>query len=220
MKPLETGYAKRREVKEVAQSARLNSLSSNAGGARVSSWPNGTLIEVPRSAQRKGIKQGSRVCKLSLSLIRPEGYTAAEDPAKGWVTWGVVNNVVIDDVATPFTLSTGVKIWVAVTTNGAVPLRVLTATLAGGAAVPDDIGGTATTPPTTAHYLLGQVGGAGTEESPFNVFSTGCGSLNLSVVSTGYSCVLSDPGDPEEDPPIPPTAGGVKTDYQLRWDRV
>ncbi len=164
--------------------------------------------------------EASATCPLSLSLTRPSGYTAAEDPAKCWINWGVVGNVVISNVAVPIAMATGRNIWVAAVTNGTVPLRVLSASIGFGASVPDDIGGTATTPPTTAHYLIGQVSGAGTEESPFGLFSTGCGNLNLSTVAMGYSCQLATAGDPEADPVVPPSAGGVKTDYQLRWDRV
>lgn len=176
-------------------------------------WSNEADPAQPSSAVAAG------PCRLSLSLDRPEGYTAAEDPDKGWVTWGVVNNTLISNVATPFTLSTGLKVWVKVTTNGAVPVKVLSAVLEGGSAVPEDAGGSATTPPTTAYFLLGQVGGAGTLADPWSVLSTGCGNLRYSAVASGYSCVLASPGDPGATPPIPPSPGGVKTDYQMKWER-
>lgn len=188
-------------------------------GVRIKQTTSGwSLAVAPATAPI--VRRGNGCTALTLTKRRPLGYTADEDSTKGWVHWGVVNNVVIDNIAIPFALSTGLKVWVAVTTNGAVPLIPLTATIGTGATVPDDIGGTATKPPDTAHHLLGQVTGAGTTESPFTVFSTGCGVINLSAVAMGYSCVLADSGDPEADPVIPPTPGGVKTDYQLRWDRV
>lgn len=160
------------------------------------------------------------ICLLGLTDERPAGYPEPEEGADlGWVTWGHVNSVVPDNVAEPFTLSTNLLVWIKVATNGAVPLRVLSAEIGTGAELPEDIGGTATTPPTTAHYLLGQVLGDG-EEVPFYIANAGCGNLVLSTVAMGYSCQLASAGDPEADPPVPASAGGVKTDYQLRWDRV
>lgn len=163
---------------------------------------------------------GNGGCKLSIVLDRPEGYTAAEDPAKAWVTWGVLNNVVLSNIATPFTMSTGLKVWVKATTNGTFPFRVLSAELGGGSAVPDDSGGSATNPPTTAYFLLGEIGGAGTTENPYRPFPTGCGNLRLSVEPSGYSCFLATSGDPGATPPVPAAPGGVKTNYQLKWERV
>lgn len=159
-------------------------------------------------------------CPLRLVLEKPEGYPGAVDPDRGWVEWGSVGNVVPSNMANSFALASGRKVWVEAVTNGAVPLRVLSASLGAGASVPDDIGGTVSTPPTTAHLLLGEVFGAGTPESPWSLRSTGCGSLWLSARAVGYSCQLATAGDPEADPPVPPAPGGVRTDYELKWDRV
>jgi hypothetical protein len=162
----------------------------------------------------------SDICALRATKDRPEGYTEAEGATKGWVTWGHVNSVVVSNVAESYSLSTGKKVYMKVTTNGAIPLRVLTAEIDATTSTREDSGGTATTPPTTAYYLLGQVAGAGTVESPYTVFPSGCGNLRLSAVPMGYSCTLATAGDPEADPPVSASPGGVKTDYQLRWDRV
>jgi hypothetical protein len=85
----------------------------------------------------------------------PEGYGGVDGVTKGWVTWGVVGNTVVNNITDPFTLSAGLKVWVRVTTNGTLPFRVLTATTDPGTGrVPDDSGGSATDPPSTIYYLL------------------------------------------------------------------
>jgi hypothetical protein len=160
------------------------------------------------------------ICALRATKDRPEGYTEAEGATKGWVTWGHVNSVVVSNVAESYSLATGKRIYMKVTTNGAIPLRVLTAEIDATTSTREDTGGTATTPPTTAYYLLGQVAGAGTVESPYTVFPSGCGNLQLSAVAMGYSCTLATAGDPGATPPVPASPGGVQTNYQLRWDRV
>jgi len=160
-------------------------------------------------------------CKLSLTKIMPEGYGGVDGVTKGWVTWGVVGNTVVNNITDPFTLSAGLKVWVRVTTNGTLPFRVLTATIdTGTGSVPNDSGGSATDPPSTIYYLLGQVLGAGTVESPFTVSSTGCGSLRVSLTAYGYICVLASSGNPSATPPEPASPGGVKTSYMMRWDRT
>jgi hypothetical protein len=164
-----------------------------------------TTPETPQASAQASA--GGSICALRATKDRPEGYTEAERATKGWVTWGHVNSVAVSNVAESYSLATGKKIYMKVTTNGAIPLRVLTAEIDATTSTREDTGGTATRPPTTAYYLLGQVAGAGTVESPYTVFPSGCGNLSLSAVAMGYSCTLASPR-------------GVKTDYQLRWDRV
>lgn len=151
--------------------------------------------------------------QLVLSMLRPSGYSTAEDATKGWVSLGHVNNRVPTNIATPFALSTGLKVWVAIATNGSHPVAVTSCTLSGGAEVPADIGGTETTPPTTVHYLIGQVSGDGTSGSPFVLTSSGEGNLRLETYAVGTVCQTYDPG-----PPIVPAA--VKTTYGYRVVRI
>jgi len=150
---------------------------------------------------------------LTLSATRPLGYTEAEAPTKGWVTWGHVGNRVPTNIAASFALATGKKVWVEMTTNGAHPIQVISCVIGSGADVPADSGGTEMTPPTTMHYLLGQVSGAGTTESPFTLHSSGSGNLRLETYAVGTACQLYDPG-----PPIVPAS--VKTTYATRVVRV
>ena len=159
--------------------------------------------------------EGAEAVALNLVLTktRPAGYTAAVDPAKGWVTWGHAGNRVPSNIATPFTFSTGLKVWLAMTTNGAHPVQVLSCVLAAGSDVPADIGGTETTPPTTVHFLLGSVGGAGTVESPWSVFSSGQGNLRLETYEVGTVCQTYSPGPP----PVP---ASIKSTYATRVVRV
>ena len=146
---------------------------------------------------------------LTLTATRPPGYTAPVVANRGWVTWGHVNNVVPSDIADDFVLSTGLKIWATITTNGAHPVQVTAVELDSGATVPADIGGTATTPPITVHYLLGTVMGAGTLESPWVLTSSGSGNLRVETYPVGTVCQTYDPG-----PPIVPAS--IKTTYALR----
>ena len=177
------------------------------------------LPGVPKTQRGKTIMRGESLQPLYLTLDRPPGYTESEGATKGWVTWGNVNSVVLANIADSFTLTSGRKVYVKVTTNGAIPLRVLTAEILTTTGTATDSGATASTPATTAYYLLGQVGGAGTSASPFFLTNSGSGNLVLGVVATGYTCVQATAGNPSATPPVPASAGGVRTDYQLSWTR-
>lgn len=161
----------------------------------------------------------SSIPALILTLERPAGYTEAEASTKGWVTWGHVDSVVVDNIAASYTLAAGLKVYVKVTTNGAIPLRVLTAEIDATTSTRTDTGGTASTPATTAYYLLGEVLGAGTVLSPYTPSNSGSGNLVSDVIATGYTCVLASAGDPSATPPVPASLGGVRTDYQFRLVR-
>jgi hypothetical protein len=177
------------------------------------------LPGVPKTRRGQTSIRGERLQPLYLTLDRPPGYTESEGATKGWVTWGQVNSVIVDNVADSFALTSGRKVYVKVTTNGAIPLRVLTAEILTTTGTATDSGATASTPATTAYYLLGQVGGAGTSASPFFLTNSGSGNLVLGVVATGYTCVQATAGNPSATPPVPASAGGVRTDYQLSWTR-
>lgn len=152
---------------------------------------------------------GGALGALALTLTRPAGYTDPVVAGYGWVNWGHVNNRVPTNIADDFALSTGLKIWVAITTNGAHPVQVTSCVLAGGADVPADIGGTETTPPTTIHYLLGTVYGDGTPGNPWGVTNSGAGNLRVETYEVGTVCQAYDPG-----PPAIPAS--IKTTYAYR----
>lgn len=181
-----------------------------------------SILSIPLYGAAGGSGTDSTRSSLVLTDTSPYGDVIDEEDENeyGWVTWGVVNNLVVSGIANAFVLADGKQVWIKVTTNGASPLSVLTASLETGASIPDDIGGSATNPPTTAHFLLGEVSGTGSESDPFLLNSTGSGSLRLSLEASGFQCVLATAGDPEADPPVEPDAGGVRTNYQLKWDRV
>jgi len=191
-------------------------LPSRGLGVMLRQTAQGTIISVPR--QRRG--KNAALGRLVLTLTRPDGDSEDKDANKGWITWGHVNSMIISNIATSYALVKGLKVYVKVTTNGRIPLKVLSAEITTTTETPEDKGGTISTPPTTAYYLLGQVGGAGTQAEPFYVTNAGTGNLSLGVRAIGYSCVLATPGDPSATPPVPPTPGGVKTDYELKWERV
>jgi hypothetical protein len=194
----------------------LSTLPTSGPGILVTNLPGGrTIVTANPKPQFRNRRNGP----LVLTLDRPRGYTETDSDTKGWVTWGHVNSVVVDNVARSYTLAAGLKVYVKVTTNGAIPLRVLTAEIDATTGTRTDSGGTTSTPPTTAYYLLGQVGGAGTVQSPYFLSNAGSGNLAARVTATGYDCTLATAGNPGATPPVPASPGGITTSYQFAWNR-
>lgn len=173
------------------------------------------LPDRPRPRTRK-------YCPLELVTTQPDGYPAASGDDFAWITFGSVNQLVPTGVVNPVAISSGDLIYIKVITNAededwTTPLVVLSAEIVVSATALTDTGGTATKPAEEVYFLLGQIVGT----SPaLRAQGTGCGNLVLGLTSIGTECVIADVGDSESDPVIPPSPGGSRTVYQIRWQRA
>lgn len=176
------------------------------------------LPDRPRPRTRK-------YCPLELVTTQPDGYPAIPEGSGvdyAWITFGSVNQIVPTGVVNPVDISSGDLIYIKVITNAededwTLPLVVLSAEVVVSATALTDTGATATKPAEEVYFLLGQIVGT----SPaLRAQGTGCGNLVLGLTSIGTECVIADVGDSEADPVIPPSPGGSRTVYQIKWQRA
>jgi len=160
---------------------------------------DGILIEVKGGGEAPGTPLGTLV------LVQ----TAADTFR---VTWGVVELKVPTAIGDEITLSgaDGDRyVWLEITMQTVSPFSVISATVEHGTEYPDPETPDPD-PPATVYFPLGVVNYSGGEiQSISNTNGPFGGSIGISLVKTGSVCVSADPGDPEADPIIPATNGGI-----------
>jgi hypothetical protein len=127
------------------------------------------------------------------------------------VTWGAVGGKIPSNVKTEISFSGTKQVWLEIEMQTVAPWAVVSTEVKQGAEMPEPNSPDPETgaPPSIVYFLLGEAPG------PENTNGNTGGSLNVTLVKTGTVCRPAVEADPEADPPVLASEGGL-TDI-LTW---
>ena len=103
------GYARNRDLDRVAQALRVSQMGLTQGARRKSFYGGSTLVvpPVPRTARQ--LAAAAVESALTLTTQPPPGWAPPPEettaPRRVWLTWGVVNGVLVTNIDDPIEIA-------------------------------------------------------------------------------------------------------------------